>query len=232
MQGIVLCGGYGLRMGHLTQTTPKPLLKLGEHTLLDYILKNISRSKVSKVYLAVDYLREKIVDHVREVENEYDFDIDFLYGKSGEDTAGAILGAKDFLKDDFFVTVGDDLTNLDFSDFYKMHKESKAIASIAAIRENKKYDFGVLDVKGDYVTGFEEKPVTAFTTNIGSYFFKPQIFDHIEFGDDFAQDVFPRLLRKNLKIYCYTGNFFWYSIGTIKKYDYYKDNLHLIEKYF
>lgn len=219
-------------MGSLTEKTPKSLLPLGKHTILDYILTNIDRANTKKVYLAVDHMKEQIISHIEKVRDNYNMDIDFLYSKSGADTAGAILGAKELINDDFFVTVGDDITNLDFKDFSSKHRESKSIASIASLVDIKKYEYGVLDIKDGYVTGFKEKPTTTFFTNIGSYFFKPQIFDYIEFGDDFAKDIFPKLLKKNMKIYSYSADFFWYSIGNLQKYNYYKDNLHLIEKYF
>jgi len=88
MQGIILCGGYGTRMRPLTNTIPKPLIKLGQYTLLDYILKNLSNSKVDKVYLAVGYLQEKIISHVDKIKDDYNFEIDFLYGTQGNGTGG------------------------------------------------------------------------------------------------------------------------------------------------
>jgi len=232
LQGIILCGGYGTRMGHLTEKTPKSLLKLGNYTLLDYILKNIDREGVNKVYLAVGHLKDQIIDHVEQVKDNYRLKIDYISSSAAANTAGSVLQSKDIFSDDFFVTVGDDITNIDFRDFYDRHKESKAIASIAAIEYETKYDYGVLETKNNYVTGFKEKPINKFLTNTGIYFFKPQIFNHIEFGDGFARDVFPRLLKRNMKIYSYTSNFFWYSVGNLEQYNFYNKNLHLIEKYF
>ncbi len=232
MQGIILCGGYGLRMGYLTEKTPKSLLKLGNYTLLDYILKNIDRYSVDKVYLAVGHLKEQIINHIDLVKDDYKLKIDYIYSSAEANTAGSVLKNRDLFSEDFFVTVGDDITNIDFKDFYEKHKKNKAIASIAAIEYETRYEYGVLETKNNYVTGFKEKPVNKFLTNTGTYFFKPQICNHIEFGDGFARDVFPRLLKRNLKIYSYTSNFFWYSVGNVENYNYYKDNLHLIEKYF
>jgi len=226
MQGIILCGGYGTRLRPITYTVPKPLVKLGQHTLLDYILINLNNSKVDKVYLAVEYLKEKIISHIDKVKDNYNFEIDFLYGKHGDGTAGAILNARDLMDENFFVTVGDNITNINFDDFYKHHVEHKALVSIAAREDIKKYDYGVLDLANNKVIGFREKPETKFIMNTGAFCFKHKIFDYIEMGEDISGDVFPKVLKQNQQIYCYMSDFFWYDIGTLKKYNYYKRNLH------
>jgi len=86
----------------------------------------------------------------------------------------------------------------------------------------------VLDVNKDKVLGFKEKPETKFIMNTGTYFFKNRIFEYIKQGEDISGDVFPKILKRNQKIHCYLSDFFWYDIGTLRQYNFYKRNLHLI----
>src|SRR4030095_13260514 len=115
--------------------------------------------------------------------------------------------------------MGDHLTNIDMADMLKHHKKSGAIATIALYRNKLTLEYGVADLKDGKVTGFREKPLIESLYNTAIYIFEPQIFDYIQGKEDFAKDVFPRLLKAGKTVEGYVFNDVWFDIGRVNDYE-------------
>jgi mannose-1-phosphate guanylyltransferase/phosphomannomutase len=218
MKAFILAGGEGTRLRPHTYKTPKPLLKLGGKPILTYVIENIKRAGITDYVVTVGYLHEQIVDYFGDG-SDLGVNLEYAIEKERLNTAGSVLPHKDKVKGTFVVAMGDHVTNLDISDLIEHHKKSGAIATIALLKHKIPIEFGVVEVKDGMVTGFKEKPVLEQLYNIAIYVFEPEIFDHIKPKEDFARDVFPRMLEKGEKINAYIFDDVWFDIGHLDEYE-------------
>jgi len=227
-KAILLCGGEGTRMRPLTFTTPKPLLKIGERTILEYVLDNLKKNDINEVIFTVGYLKEKIIEYFDKF-SKHGLKIEYLKEYERKNTAGSILPLKDKIKEDFVVMMGDQITNINLKNMIRFHKENGGIATIALKKIKIPVEYGVVDIYKNKVSGFEEKPIIERYINTAIYVLSPKIFEYIKEKEDFAKDVFPRLIEKNEKINAYFMEEEWIDIGRLKDYKELNENLERIE---
>jgi NDP-sugar pyrophosphorylase family protein len=218
MKAFILCGGEGTRLRPYTYKTPKPMLTVGGKPILQYVIENLKKGGVSENYLTVGYLHEKIAEFFGDgsklgTKIEYSIETEKL------NTAGSILPLKEKVDGTFIVAMGDHITNINIREMVEEHKKSGAVATIALLKHEIPLQFGVADVKDGHVTGFREKPTLKQLFNIAIYVFEPEIFDYIREKEDFAKDVFPRMLEKGETINAYVFDDLWYDLGHVSEYE-------------
>ena len=219
MKAIVLCGGKGTRLRPYTYTIPKPMLPLGKKPILQYVLASLKRAGVTEAYLTVGYLHEQIEDYFKEG-NKMGIKLHYSIEKSEMGTAGSILPLEKKMDAPFVVMMGDHLSNLDIAAVIAAHKKSGNIATIALNKKGVPLEYGVadLDASGN-VERFREKPIVENYVNTGVYVFEPEIFKYIKPGEDFANNVFPRLLESGKKIGGFVFTDYWLDIGRTTDYE-------------
>jgi len=218
MRAFILAGGEGTRLRPYTYETPKPMLKLGDKPILQYVVENLKRSGIKDLVLTVGYKHEQIQGYFGEGKR-LGVKIEYSVEKERMNTAGSILHYKGKVKDTFAVVMGDHLTNIDMADMLKSHKKSGAIATIALYKNKTTLEYGVADVEDGKVVAFREKPGLEHLYNTAIYILEPEIFDYIREKEDFAKDVFPRLLAEGKGINAYVFEGVWFDIGRISDYD-------------
>lgn len=235
---VVLAGGKGVRLRPLTLTTPKPLLPVGNKPIIDHILSLLLADKFDKIIVAVNYLGHKIVRHM--LEKYLDSGVEIIIPEiNPEDTADAIRKLSRFIEEDFIVTMGDVITNMNLREFADYHESTNSFASVAVIEVGSVKEFGavILDEKGR-ILHFMEKPgssewyvaTVAYSTlprkhfraysnlaNSGFYAFKHEILDVLAENPylmDFGRHVFPWLLENNFSVLGWNaGNAYWIDVG-------------------
>ena len=100
-KAIILCAGYGKRVLPLTKTTPKPLLKINEVPLIEYSIKILAELGVKEIAINVHHLKDKIIDYLK---SNYP-QIKIFTEEIILDTGGALVNAKCFLSDDYFIVL-------------------------------------------------------------------------------------------------------------------------------
>ncbi len=218
MKAFILCGGEGTRLRPYTYKIPKPMLPIGGKPIIEYVIENIKRSGIKDYILTVGYLNEQITGHLGDG-SRLGVKVEFAVEEEKLNTAGSVLPHKDNVNGTFVVAMGDHITNIDIKDMIEHHKKSGAVATIALLKHRIPIQFGVADVKDGYVTGFREKPVIEHLYNIAIYVFEPKIFDYIKPEEDFAKDVFPRMLGRGERINAYIFEGIWFDIGHIDEYE-------------
>jgi mannose-1-phosphate guanylyltransferase/phosphomannomutase len=218
MKAFVLCGGEGTRLRPYTYDTPKPLLKVGGKAILQYVIENLRKGGVDDICLTVGYLHEQIMDFFGDG-SKLGTKISYSVEEEKLNTAGSIVPLKDRVDGTFVVAMGDHITNIDMKDMIEQHRKSGAKATIALLKHEIPLQFGVADVKDGSVSGFREKPVLKQLFNIGIYVFEPEIFSYIKKKDDFAKNVFPRMLEKGERINAYVFDDIWYDLGHTSEYE-------------
>ena len=212
MQVVVLCGGKGTRLNEYTEDIPKPMIEVGKKPILWHIVQAYRSFNHNDFIFCLGYKGDKIIEYFRK---DKDSKIEFV--DTGEETnkAERINKVKHLIKgNDFFVTYGDDLSDVDINKIYKFHKKNKKIVTLAAVRPES--PFGILDLNGkDEVIGFKEKPMLDHFINGGFYVFSKKIFRYMKKGCDLETDVLKNA-AKDRQIAAFKHNGFWKSMNTLK----------------
>ncbi|MHA2363029.1 MAG: sugar phosphate nucleotidyltransferase [Candidatus Hodarchaeales archaeon] len=239
-EAVVLAGGKGSRLFPLTKERPKPLVPVGNYTMLDWNFHILARAGIKKVVLVVKYLGEQIREHIINFTNKYHPDLEITVPNVDPlDTADAVRQvSKHITQDNFFVTMADIITNIELEDMANFHVKKGGLCSISLKSINRPRQFGVILLnKKSRILLFLEKPLPqelylttlifhrrdsihfhANLVNTGIYCFKSEILDILDdFRDlmDFGKNVFPFLLEKKRGIYGYTSPhvYYWQDCG-------------------
>ena len=217
MIAVVLCGGKGARLRPYTDEIPKPMLPLGKKPILQYILENAKRNGIEEVFLTVGYKKEQIKEYFGDGQS-FGIKINYVEEDEPKNTAGSILPLKDVLKETFLVLMGDHFTNINLRKMVEFHKENGAMTTIAVKEERNRTDYGFLEIEDGKVIGYKEKPTYVHYISTAIYAFEPKIFDYINEKEDFARDVFPRILGKE-KVCAYIIDEYWFDVGRVADYE-------------
>lgn len=155
-QILIMCGGRGKRLGHLTHKVPKPLIRIGDKTILELKIQNYSRQGFKDFIICVGYKASIIKKAVR----KFDFPCRYRFSDIGE-PAGILKrlhAARGMLDERVLLTYGDTYTKLDLRQFSDAHAKSQDEATIVAAPIQN--PFGLIEFdKNNKVTLFREKPV-------------------------------------------------------------------------
>ncbi|MFN7990796.1 MAG: nucleotidyltransferase family protein [Candidatus Micrarchaeia archaeon] len=228
MKAFVLAGGEGTRLRPYTYSVPKPMLILGGKPILLYVLENLEQAGIKEITITAGYKHEQISAYFGDG-SRFGLKLDYSIEKERMNTAGSILGYKGKVRDTFAVVMGDHLTDIDMAEMVKSHRKSGAVATIALYHKKQQLEYGVAELKGGSVVGFKEKPLLEHYFNTAIYIFEPEIFDYIREKEDFAKDVFPRMLSAGKKINGYVFEGVWYDIGRVNDYERFVDTFNVVK---
>lgn len=126
---IIMAGGLGTRLKELTKDTPKPMLKVGKKPILESIVQKLKEQNFENFIFCVNYKKQIIEDYFKKGKN---FGVKIFYIKERKKlgTAGALSLIKQDFKESFIVMNADILTELNFNELLKAHKDSKALMSV------------------------------------------------------------------------------------------------------
>lgn len=219
MKAVVLAGGKGTRLAPYTYVLPKPMMPIGEHTILEIILGQMKRAGIEEVTLAVGHLASLIQAYFNSG-SRFEMKIDYAYEKNPLGTAGPLAFITG-LDDTFLVCNGDILTLLDINDLVAFHKTNQAVCTIASHQRTHKINLGVIEHVDDsyQVAGYIEKPSLNFLVSMGMYVFEPKVLDYIPKGEYFD---FPTLVNALLKaeerVVCCPYDGYWRDLGNHEDY--------------
>ena len=233
MRAVILAGGKGTRLLPYTKFFPKPLVPIGEKPILDTILRQLKYFSFTHVTLAVGHMSDMIRAYIQTGE-KYGMEIGYEIEAEPLGTVGP-LAQINGLNDDFLVMNGDIITNLNYGDLVKYHRNSGAVATIASYEKQFKIELGIIHGDNNNIEDYIEKPVQTFNVSMGIYIFSPTVLQYIE-PEKYLD--FPSLIRnllddgQKIKSYPFTG--YWLDIGNhtdfekaTEEYDTIKGELHL-----
>jgi glucose-1-phosphate cytidylyltransferase len=235
MQVVILAGGFGTRLSELTESTPKPLVQVANRPIIWHIMSYYAKFGHTEFVIPLGYKGEKLKEYFRNA-TTFQSDIE-LRLKSGEfttisetlpdwkitfvdtglDTAtgGRLLRVKDLLDDEFLMTYGDGLSNVDIDALIKQHKETQMLATVTSVRPPAR--FGYLEIEDLMVKQFDEKVVKGDVWINGGFFvLKKTALDYIEgHAMPFEADPLSRLASTG-KLGAFKHYGFWHPMDTLK----------------
>ncbi len=219
-QAFVLAGGKGERLRPLTDSIPKPLVKVGGRPILEYSVELLARHGVREAVLATGYMHEKIESHFG---NGKKFGVHITYSVEKEPlgTGGALMNAREMLGRKFFMLNGDNIANFDLTAMARQHFVTKAKGTLALSEVEDVTGFGVVKMDHNRITEFVEKPpprsAPSKLVNAGAYLLEkdslsimPQGFCLIE------KTLFPSLASEG-RLCGFLHNGYWFTTDTHKR---------------
>jgi NDP-sugar pyrophosphorylase family protein len=218
MKAVILAGGKGRRLAPYTTVLPKPLMPIGEMPILEVILRQIKRHGCEEVTMAVGHLAELLMAFFNDGK-KLGLKINYSIEEKPLGTAGPLSLIKG-LDDHFIVMNGDVLTDLDYSELYRFHKDEKAMATVATYERTVRIDFGVVETEGASIQKYIEKPSINYRVSMGIYVFDPRVLSLIKKDEYFDfPDLVKLLISRGEKVAAYPFNGYWLDIGRPDDYE-------------
>ena len=231
MHAVVLVGGFGTRLRPLTNSLPKPLLPLGQRTILEWLLVHLARGGVTDAVLALGFKPEPFMQAYPDARCA-GVRLSYAIEDSPLDTAGAIGFAARSAGlhergETFVVANGDIVTDLSVGDLVAAHRANVSHGARATIHLTPVADpsqYGVVEFEeGGRVRGFREKPAPGTTTsrhvNAGTYVFEPDALDIMP-GDaplSVERVTFPALVER-AALFAHPTDDYWLDAGRPESY--------------
>ena len=216
---ILMVGGLGTRLMPLTESTPKPMLLVGNKPILQTIVETFASYGFSNITMCVNYKSHVIQDFFGDGSG-FGVNIDYLTEEKRLGTAGALSLLSDAPETPFFVMNGDLLTNVNFEHLLEFHQSCNATATMCVREYDFQVPYGVVNINDGNITSIEEKPVQKFFVSAGIYMLEPSSLSHIPKNEFFDM---PTLFTKLIELEEVTTSFplreYWLDIGRIEEYE-------------
>jgi glucose-1-phosphate cytidylyltransferase len=236
LKAVILAGGLGTRISEETHLKPKPMIEIGGKPILWHIMKIYSSYGINefiiccgyKGYMVKEYFANYFL-HTSDVTFDMQNNKMEVHQKFAEPwkvtlvdtgletmTGGRLKKVKSFVGDETFCfTYGDGISNVNISKLIEFHKNNKTIATVTAVQPPGR--FGTLDINGNKITNFKEKPAGDGNWINGGYFvLEPSVFDYLK--DDttvWEREPLERLAKEN-QLSAFKHNSFWQPLDTLR----------------
>jgi NDP-sugar pyrophosphorylase family protein len=218
MKAVILAGGLGLRLKPFTQVIPKPLLPIGEKSMLQIQIERLAKYGFKDIFLATNYKSDYIE---RFFGDGSDFGVNLKISREEIPlgTAGPLHLLRDQLDSPFVVMNGDILSLIDFGNLYDFAVSQDSMLTLTIKKEITPFDFGNIFFDGDRVTGIEEKSDIVMYILAGIYVMKPEIFRFIPENEFFGMDMLIKsMLDQKELVSKFDLKEYWLDIGRINDY--------------
>ena len=211
---LVLAGGKGSRLNPLTLSLPKPLIRVGDVTLLDRTLAKCAADGYRNFYLSVNYLKEQVIEHLKKTQESL-LRISFIEEENPLGTAGPIGLLPSNSHGNLLVVNADVIHNIDLAKMMEAHEDSHASITVAVRLHQLSVPFGVVELRGTEIVGVTEKPTLDFPVNAGMYILSQEARDLVEPGSPLDMpDLIGMALAKGLKVQAFLAHEYWLDVGT------------------
>lgn len=210
---VIMAGGRGVRLAPLTQTCPKPMLKVAGRPLLETIIERLQAQGFRRFRLAVNYLAEVIEDHFGDGA-KMGVEIGYLREDHPRGTAGALSLIEDPINEPMLVMNGDVLTRMAFGDLIDFHVEHRAAATLCVREHQFQAPHGVAEVEGVRLTALREKPTFRWLANAGVYCLDASVLARVPSQGPFDMpELLARLVAEGDAVGAYPIHEYWLDIG-------------------
>ena len=176
MKAVVFAGGRGTRLAPYTSILPKPLMPIGDHSILELVLRQLAACGITDVTLCVGYLAH-LIEAVLSNRAPDGVEIAYAHEEEALGTA-APLRFVPGLDRTFIAMNGDVLTTLDYDALLRYHRRARNILTIATRERPIQIDYGVLHLgengRGNRVYAYTEKPCMESNVSMGIYVLEPE----------------------------------------------------------
>lgn len=215
---ILMAGGLGTRLRPLTDSIPKPLLKVGDKPILETIISNFAKYGFVNITICVNYKSKMIIDYFGDG-SKFGVNISYVHENDRLGTAGALSLLKNKPTKPFFVMNADLLTDVNFTSLLDFHHSEGSLATMCVREYDLQVPYGVIEVKDQQIRSIEEKPIHKFFINAGIYVLSPIVLDEIPYNKFYDMPtLFNTLISKKQKVTSFPIHEYWLDIGRLNEY--------------
>ncbi|MDN5337929.1 MAG: hypothetical protein PWQ20_999 [Thermotogaceae bacterium] len=216
---IIMAGGKGTRLRPITNIIPKPLIPLGEKTVLEVIIQIFKNYGVKDFYLTLNYKKEMIKYYLKYAKIE---GISYVIEEEPLGTAGSLSLLRNVISQNCIVTNCDIIIKQDYHQLIEYHKKSGSVLTIVGVLKNERIPYGVIkkDSQGNVIK-IEEKPLRSYIINSGMYVLEKKALEYIPQGMYFDMtDLINVLIEKGEKVKFFpVSEGSWLDVGDWDKYN-------------
>ena len=208
-----------MRLRPLTNIIPKPLLPIGESTILEVQILALKKHGVEQIFLATNYMSDFMSQTIGDG-SRYGLKVEVSCETKPLGTCGPLSLLRDRLDEPFFMMNGDILTNIDFAALGEFALGTRANLCVVTKEINIPFRFGKVIAEGDYIVEIEEKPDYKQEILAGIYVVRPEslslVPDDNYFGID---DMIKEMVASDLPVAKYLTQAYWVDIGQLDDYE-------------
>jgi len=213
---VLMAGGFGRRLAPLTDSTPKPLIAVGDRPILQIILEGLLQHGFRKFYISVNYKAAQIIEHFGDG-SAWGAEIEYLQETVPLGTAGSLSLLPARPEAPFLVMNGDLLTQLDFTALIDFHRNQGGPATMCVREHQIQIPYGVAEAEGPALLSVVEKPVYTTLVNAGIYVLSPEALDFIPREAFFDMpSLFNTLASKGSRPSVFPIREYWLDIGRME----------------
>jgi glucose-1-phosphate cytidylyltransferase len=212
MKVVILAGGLGTRISEYTKSIPKPMIRIKTLPILVHIMNHYAKYGFNEFYIALGYKGNVIKNYFKK--KKFNWKVNLINTGKNTMTGGRLKRLKKYLhKENFFLTYGDGLSNVDIAKLLKFHNDNKKLVTLTAVRPPAR--FGALKLKGNLVKYFKEKSrMDEGWINGGFFVINPKFFNYIKNDQTYLErDPLENITKKN-QLAAYKHNGFWQCVDT------------------
>lgn len=216
---VIMAGGKGTRLKPLTHVIPKPLVPVGEKTILEIIMDQFESIGCHKFYLSVNYKADMIKYYLSQLPHQYD--IEYFMEDKPLGTIGSVSLLKKKIHTPFFVSNCDSINEQDYRDVYDYHVKNRNDLTIVTMVKSFRIPYGVIETGEDgLMTSLSEKPKLNFQVNTGVYILNPSCINEIPEGEFFhITHLMEAIKARGGRVGCFpVSEKSWKDMGDWKEY--------------
>ena len=230
LEAVIMAGGRGKRLSPLTDTIPKPMLRLGDKPSIEHNIDRLISFGIKKIYISVKYLGEQIVNYLGDG-SQKGISIEYVWEDEPLGTAGALALINNLSTEHILLMNSDLFTNVNFESLYLKLINENADMAVASTEYKVDIPYAVFETQEGRVTNFKEKPSFIYHSNAGIYILKRSLIATIEKGKycDIT-DVMERLVAEGGKLVYDPIIGYWIDIGKTVDYEHAQEFIKHLEK--
>ena len=216
---VIMAGGKGTRLKPITNVIPKPLVPVGDKTILEVIMDQFEGIGCHKFYMSVNYKADMLKYYLSQLDHKYD--IEFFMEDKPLGTIGSVSLLKGKITTPFFVSNCDCINEQDYRDVLGYHISNHNDMTIVTMIKNFKIPYGVIETGEDgLMTSLKEKPEQTYQVNTGVYILNPELIDEIPEGEFFhITQLMEKVQTRGGRVGCFpVSEHSWRDMGDWKEY--------------
>jgi dTDP-glucose pyrophosphorylase len=215
---VVMAGGAGTRLAPFTNILPKPMLPVGDSTVLEKILSSFFAQGFRDFYIILNYKKDLIRAYFADA--ELPFQLTFIDETMPLGTAGGLSLLSNKINGKFILSNADIISDIDFVKAVDWHQENDSLATIISVEKVTSVPYGIVDAKENgYVLNISEKPEIKHQIISGLYIFDSEIFQFIPSKEHLDMDhLLKTLIKENQKVMTYNVSNNWLDMGEFSEY--------------
>lgn len=216
---VIMAGGKGTRLKPITNVIPKPLVPVGDKTILEVIMDQFESIGCKKFYMSVNYKADMMEFYLSQLDHKYD--IEFFMEDKPLGTIGSVSLLKGKITTPFFVSNCDSINEQDYRDVYDYHVSNHNDMTIVTMVKSFRIPYGVIETgEGGLMQSLHEKPEHTYMVNSGVYILNPELINEIPEGEFFhVTHLMEKVKARGGRVGCFpVSENAWHDMGEWPEY--------------